>query len=262
MSDDIIQPEHQWMSLASTTDMACMRAGVSVPHWFQKFLAVAKYETIQLKLDRANSPKTVLLDISDVQTCQMPADCVDWTRIGEPSGQYVKTIGINPLLSLADRTIDSVNFSHGVSPGWLPNGISANDYGGMPFINYGGRSLFAVGGGLPHEGHFRVKNCTHGKEILLDGNFGCSQIYLEYIALGVSPCGETYLDPYIADYILKKTLEVWEEEWNPKKTESSIKRRKQESAWAFTKISGRTNSIDTDTLRNIVRAAYRLTPHI
>lgn len=258
---DIVQAQNTWLKLSSIVDMACHRLGISVPHYFQRLLEFGKWDLVQLKLDRANEVKTVLLDISDMNTCKMPGDAIDWTKVGIPFGQYVKTIGINGELSKIDRMAGQPNFTYDVSPGWLPNGTAIQEYGGgFEFMNYGGRSLFAVGGGLPHEGHFQVVDRGGFKEILLDGNIGSDQLYLEYISLGLNPCGETILDPYIADYILKCILFDYESEINPKRTESSIMRRGREKFHAFTLVSGRTNSIDVDTLLLTTRKAYRLTP--
>lgn len=261
MAKDIVQAQNTWMKLSSIVDVACHRVGVSVPHYFQRLLEFAKWELVQLKMDRANQPKTVLLDVSDVNTCKMPGDCIDWTKIGIQAGQYVKTIGINGELSKIDRVTGTPEFSRNISPGWLPNGTSVTDYGnGFEFLNYGGTSLLAVGGGLPHEGHFQVVDRGGFKEILLDGNLGVNQIYLEYIAIGLSPCGETVVDPYIADYVLKAVLFLYESEINPKRTEASINRRGREKSHAFTLVSGRTNSVDKDTLLILTRRHYRLTP--
>lgn len=263
MTTDPIQAQAQIMSIAAVVDMACNRLQIPVSHYFQKLLTIAKWETIQLRLDRMGEIKTVLVPISDVNTCLLPPDTIDWVKVGVPAGQFVRTIGINDHLSKQDRTPGSPDFSWLASPGWLPNGTATQDYlFGYNFANYGGAALPAMPGGLPQEGHFQMKNCPGGKELLLDGNIGCDQIYVECLVLGISCCGETILDPYIADYVLKKTLEVYEEDMNPKATEASIARRKEASAYAFTLVSGRTNSIDPDTLKNITRAAYRLTNHV
>lgn len=260
MATDPIQAQAQWMSIASIVDMACTRLGLSVPHYFQKFLQFAKWDLLNLHLDRANEVKTVLLPVSDNFTCQLPPDAIDWTKIGVVAGQFVKTLGVNGDLSKIDRVSGTPEFSYSVSPGHLPNGIVAHEYGsGLEFLNYGGRSLYAIGGGLPHEGHFQVVKRSGYIEILLDGNVNADQIYVEYISLGLNPCGATILDPYIADYILKCILYTWEEEMNPMKTEASIARRGREKFFAHTLVSGRTNSIDVNTLLNITRKGYRLT---
>ena len=254
------QITNNWHKLSSLVDMTCDRVGLDPHHYFQKFLGWAKWELIQLKLDRANEPKTVLLPVSDNYTCLLPPDAIDWTKIGFQDGQFVKTIGINGDLSRIDRADGVPDFSRSVSPGWLPNGTAIQEYaGGFEFLNYGGRSIYAVGGGLPHEGHFQVRKKGGSIEILLDGNLSATEIYCEYISLGINPCAETVLDPYIADYIMKATLAIWETEMNPHRTEASIARREKEKAHAFALVSGRTNSIDKDTLLLITRRAYRLT---
>lgn len=261
MAKDIVQATNTYFKLSSIVDMATHRLGISTPHYFQRLLEFAKWELIQFKLDRAGQPKTVLLDISDVNTCKMPGDMIDWVKIGVQDNQFVRTIGINGELSTIDRTLGSPEFGSSVSPGWLPNGTSITEYGnGFEFLNYGGTSLIAVGGGLPHEGHFKVVDRGGFKELLLDGNINATQIYLEYIALGIDPCEDTVVEPYIADYVMKAILFLYESEINPKATESSIMRRGREKSYAFRVASGRTMSIDKDTLLILTRRAYRLTP--
>ena len=263
MARDIVQAQNTWFKLSSIVDTACHRLGISVSHYYQRMLELAKWELIQFKMDRANQPKTVLLDISDVNTVKLPGDCIDVAKIGIQEGQFVKTIGINGELSTIDRTLSQPQFSQAVSPGWKPNGTSIVDYGnGFEFLNYGGLTLNAVGGGLPHEGHFQIVDRDGFKEILLDGNIGATQLYVEYIALGVDPCGDTVLSPYIADYVLKALLFLYESEINPRATEASIIRRGREKSRAFTVASGRTNSIDRETLLLTTRRNYRLTPQV
>lgn len=257
---DIIQPEHQWFKLSSIVDTACGRLGISVNHYFQRLLGFAKWELIQLKIDRANEVKTVLLPVSDNFVVQVPSDCLDYVKVGVPDGQFVKTIGVNAKLMRLDRSDNQISFSRSFTPGMIPNGTSIESYTGN-FVNYGGRALPTSGGGLPQEGHFQFVSRSGYKEILLDGNLCTDEIYLEYVGLGINPCGETIVNPSISDYLLKKVLEIYEEEIEPKATEASIERRKRASAEAFIKVSGRTNSVSPDDLYNIVRAAVRLTPH-
>lgn len=74
MPRDIVQAQNQWFKLSSIVDTACHRLGISVSHYYQRMLELAKWELIQFKMDRANQPKTVLLDISDVNTVKLPGD--------------------------------------------------------------------------------------------------------------------------------------------------------------------------------------------
>lgn len=257
-----ITPATNYSKLSVIVDHACNVLGLPVNKFFPRFLDIAKWELSELKLDMANGPKTVLLPISDVNTVQLPSDCVDWTKIGWQSGQFIKTLSINGDLSMIDRTLETVNFSHQVSPGWLPNGVAVQDYGGgFEFLNYGGYALTAVGGGLPHEGMFQVKTCEDGcKEIYLANTIpGVSELYVEYISIGVNVCGDTIVDPYLKDYVYKCILATYEENMNPQSTEASIRRRKTDVAYAHTMAAGRTMGIDKETLLQITRKGYRLT---
>ena len=248
--------------LSSLVDMICHRLGLSVNHYFQIILEIAKWELMQLKLDRSQDVKTVLLTVSDTMTATLPSDAIDVTKVGVQFGQYVKTIGISTDLNKLDRSTNTVEFAYSVAPGWLPNGTAIQEYGGpgLEFLNYGGRSLYAVGGGLPHEGHYTVTKSDAGViTILLDGNVNATEIYVEYIGIGITPNTETILDPLYADYILKQTMFIWEQDRNPMRTEASIARRGREAAFAYSLVSGRTNSIDKDTLLLTIRKGVRLT---
>lgn len=260
MATDIIQTQKNWMKLSSIVDTACQRLDLSVNHYFQLLLGFGKWELVQLNLDRNNQVVTALLNISDNFTVQVPPDAIAVTKVGTPDGQFVRTISINDELSKIDRTPGIPEFSRSVSPSWLPNGVTIQSYGGASeFLNYGGRSIYAIDGSLPHEGHYQIVKRNGYQEILLDGNINATQLYIEYITLGLPPCGETILDPYIADYILKSILAIWETERNPRRTESSIARRERDKAYARSLISGRTNSLSVDDLLAITRRGYRLT---
>ena len=259
MSD--LVPYHTYSKLAAIVDMACIEVGVSVNHFFKRFLAFGCWTLSELKLDQANDVCTELLPISDVNTVTMPSNAIDWTKIGIPWGQYVKPLSINGDLSKIDRTIGNPQFTYAVSPGWLPSGTTiAPSGGGFEFLNYGGNSIYAIGGGVPNEGHFTMVQRKDGvKEILLDGPLnGATHLYVEYIGLGLNPCGETIVHPYLKDYVLKGILLKYEENINPYRTEASIARRQRDLAYAEVLVRGRTNSVDVETLLTITRKHYRL----
>jgi len=263
MSD--LVPYHTYSKLSAIVDMACIEVEVSVNHYFKKFLAHACWGLSELKLDQANDVCTELLPISDVNTVTLPSNAIDWVKIGIPWGQYVKPLSINGDLSKIDRTIGNPQFTYSVSPGWLPSGTNISPTGGgFEFCNFNGSSLYAIGGGIPNEGHFTMVKRSDGvKEILLDGPMtGIPNLYVEYIGLGLNPCGETIVDPYLKDYVLKYILLKYEENSNPRRTEASIARRQRDLAYADTLVRGRTNSLDVETLLTITRRHYSLLPKV
>jgi len=267
MSEEVepIDAKKTYFTLAAICDQVLIDLDLT-PHYFNKLLSWACWGIAQLKLDTAQEPKTIVMDISDVRTCTLPVDYIDWTKVGIPWGQYVKTFSVNSSLSHIDRTPGNPDFSKNYPPDWLPNGVDITAYGGYNFSNYGGRSIFSVGGGLAHRGQFVVVDRPGGvKEMLLDSNLpaGTTQIYLEYIALGINPCGETVLSPYLADYARQYIIHQYERfRKGPEKSEAAIVRTGRELWSAEMLVRARSNIIDKDTLIALTRKGYRLTNKI
>jgi hypothetical protein len=180
-------------------------------HYFNKLLSWALWNLVQLKLDSGKEVKTILLPISEVHTVDLPVDYIDWTAIGIQEGQYIRTLSVNSDLSTIDRTETEPEFTRAFPPGYMPNGIAVDPYIGYAFSNYGGRALPSIGGGLPHRGHYQiVKRPGNCSQLLLDGTITCDNLYLEYICLGINPCGETVVDPYMAQYVRAAIDHEWE----------------------------------------------------
>jgi hypothetical protein len=263
MSTQSVDIKDTYFKMAAIVDQFCNSMDLSVNHYFQKYLSLAKWGYVQLGLKTANEPKTVLLDVSDVYTVTLPGDAIDWTKIAEPYYQYVKTLSVNSDLSKQDRTVGNPQFTNGVPPGWLPNGIDIRAYGGYEFANYGGSSLFSVGGGLPNIGHFTTKRNNSGCiEILLDSSITCPQVYVEYIGLPINPCGETYVSPYVAEWV--RLFLNHEFEKNPvgrQRTQADIIRTGRELWHQEMVTRAAFNGIDRETFLTLTRKYYRLNPN-
>lgn len=226
--------------------------------WFQKSLSWALWGLRELKLDSFQDVKTLLLDVTDRKTVTLPGDFVDYVKVGVRIGQYVVTLAVNDDLNLLPRTTSSETVS-GLLSQHLPNGVGMDQYSGYTFSNYGGSSFPSLGTGLPSKGHFKVHNTGTCKELLIDYDYGFSQVYLEYITDGFDPCSETVLHPYYVDYILKYIEAKYEENNNPNRNESSIYRKWEDVHWAEKKVRSRRNDLDPRTLLTITRANTRLT---
>lgn len=231
-------------------------------HYYPKALARALWALREFNLDSFQDVKTCLLDVTDRNTAIAPKDLVDWVKAGAKVGQYVVTLSLNENLSKIQRTDADVNGVRALLSQNLPNGLDINSYGGYYFYNYNGASLAGLGGGLPSKGHFNIVQRDTYKEIILDYDFNCSQLYLEYITDGFDPCGETVVNPYLADYILKSIDFKYEEKDNPNRTEASIYRKGRDLFDAQRKAVGRFNQLDPGTMIAISRAHTRLTPKI
>lgn len=262
MSTEGIDIGQKYFKLASCID-TFLNVDVDLPvaHYFQKYLTVAKAYLVELKTVHAQDVKTVLLEISDTLTAPAPSDYVNWIVLAEPYGQYIRTLGINGNLSLSDRESDMDWIYTGPSD-QLPNGTKVEAYGGYELANYGGRSLFSIGGGLPAKGFFRIRRCEDGsKEFLFDiGIASSDRVYLEYISYGFNPCGETLLNPYEFSAVRKALLHHFEKtRKDGGKTEAAITRTGRDLFHAEAIVRASRNDLDPDTLLLTTRKYHRLT---
>ena len=251
-----IDPKNRFFKVAAIVDQACIDLDLPVDKYFNKFLSWALFNLTDLKMDQANDVITVKLTISDVNTVTLPENYVDWVKIGIPYGQYVKTLAVNDDLSKQERVLGSPEFSKSYPPGWLPSGTDGYD-----FSNFGGASLFSIGGGVPNRGHFQVvKRPGSVYELLLDAGIESEEIYIEYIGLGINPCGETILEPYLGQW-LRSSIHHDYERFKPatQRSESAIQRTGRDLEHQQQKIRGRTNPLTPKGILQITRKSYRLT---
>jgi hypothetical protein len=259
--DQNIDPKNRFFKAAALVDKYCIDRDLPVDKYFNKFLSRLLFGIVDLKMDAANDVITVLLPISDVNTVTLPENYVNWVKIGIPYGQYVKTLCINDDLSTQDRTLGNPEFSKEYPPGWLPNGTDISDYGGYYFSNYGGDSLFSIGGGLPQSGHIKVVQRPGSVyEILLDAGIPAENLYVEYIGLGINPCGETVLSPMLGEWAISYLDHQYERFMPPaQRSETAIQRTGRELWHQEQKVRGRTQTLTPDDLLRITRRSYRLT---
>lgn len=256
-----IDPKNRYFKVASIVDQVCIDLELPTDKYFNKLLSWALFGLVDLKMDAANDVITVKLPISEVNTVTLPENYVDWVKIGIPWGQYVKTMAVNDDLSTQDRTLGNPEFSKDVTPGWLPNGTDVTNYGGYYFSNYGGRSLFSIGGGLPQQGQFKIVGRPgNNYELLLDAGIPSEEIYIEYIGLGINPCGETVISPYLGEW-MRSLLHHNIEKFKPAshRSEAAINRTGRELWHQEQKVRGRTNKITPKDILTISRKSYRLT---
>lgn len=260
MAEDLINTTDQYNKISSIVDHVIASHGLTQAY-YAKFLGFAKWGFRELKLDQAQEVKTVRKTISDVKTVTLE-NCVDWIKIAEPVGQYLRTLSVNADLSKEERTLGNPPLTEQ----WLstPNGIDFGQYGGYFFANYNGHSLFSVGGGLPAEGMFQFVDRGHGcKEILLDAPIRATELVIETISDGINVCGETIVGSYLADYV-KKVIEHEIERTRPvrERSEAAIYRTGREVADAMTLVRGRTSNLRPKDMINISRKFYRMTSKV
>jgi len=258
MSAQNLDPKNRYFKVGSIVDQVCIDLELPTDKYFNKFLSWALFGIVDLKMDMANDVITVKLPISDVNTVTLPENYVDWVKMGVQDGQYVRTFCVNEDLSTQDRTLGEPEFSRSVAPGWLPSGIDI----GYEFCNYNGASLIAIGGGMPNTGQFKVVGRPgNNYEILLDAGMAGQDLYVEYIGLGIDPCGETILNPMLGQWCRSLIHHNYELFKSPaQRSESAINRTGRELFHQEQKVRGRTNKLDPKTMLMITRKSYRLTP--
>lgn len=230
-------------------------------HFFQKALSWALWGLTDLHLNTFQDVKTCLLDVTDRKTAALPANYVQWTKVGVKRGQYVVTLAVNDALAKTQRT-DEDEHIRGLLYQNLPNGLNLNNYSGYYFFNHDGDTFFGIGGGLPDKRSFQVVRRDACYELLLDYDFPCEQVYVEYITDGFDPCKETVINPVMRDYILKYIDYKYEEKNNPDRTEASIARKGRDLYHAEAKVRANVNTIDKATLLATSRSGTRLTAKI
>jgi hypothetical protein len=227
--------------------------------WYAKCLAWAYRGLREISIDSIQTIKTALLDVTDRKTATLPKNFLTWTKIAVKRGQYAVMLGVNDDLTSLRRTVDSDTVS-GLLSQHMPNGIDFGNYSGYNFYGFNGGSMFAIGGGLPSKGYFKVHDNGTCMELLLDYDYPYDQIYVEYITDGIEDCADPYVSPILYDYLTKYMEHEYERKNNPKASQASIERSSQEVFWASKRVRARQNNIDFQTLLNITRAETRLTP--
>ncbi len=230
--------------------------------WWQWSLEQALWYLRELKLDVSGDVKTVLLPVTDRKTVILPDDYVDWVAVAVKVGQYFVTLGVNDKLNELDRVPNSTDYVNGLLSQNLPNGLNFNSYGGYMFFNYSGTSVNCLGGGFVAKGSFKFKQTGTTKELLLDYDYPHDNLLVMHITDGFEPCGQTVVDPYLADYVKKSIEFAWEENKEPSRTEASIYRRGMALNDARKLVRARKNDLDPQTLLNIARQQTRFTPKI
>ena len=146
-------------------------------------------------------PKTVRLPVQGQKTVVLPADYVQWSKIGllNQNGK-VSTLKINTALTTyADTRSNRVSLlTPDLNTAWIGNSD-------VPYLNYYTNGvyapLFGVGGGLITYGECRVDEPNN--LIVLSPDFHYDEIIFEYIS-----APERDLD-YMVDIRLREPLIAW-----------------------------------------------------
>jgi hypothetical protein len=240
-----------YYSLAAVVDQWLIENDLK-NNMFPKGLAWAIRGLRELEFDSWPTVKTVLLDVTDRKTVVLPGDFVAWCKVAIKYGQYALALGENTDLSTLDRAANE-NFMRGLPKYALPNGVDFANYSYLPYANYQGMTLNVANTGFLTKGSFKEYRSEACTELLLDYDYGYTQVYLEYISDGFDPCGETIIHPYTYDYLFKYIDARYENKNNPDATEASRYRLNREVEDARRVVRARGNGVSPTDLENIVR---------
>lgn len=226
-------------------------------NWFKKGLSWGLWGFRELKLDVCQDLTSKVFQVSERKTVTLPPNCVDVGMVAVRRGQYLVGLGVNDNLSTVQRDGTEVATSALLSQN-MPNGIDFGNYLGYTMSN----GLTCYGSNLPDHRCYKVVRRESCDEIVFDLNFGFSEVVIDIITDGFEPCGETFVNPYYADYVLKYIEHEYECKNNPNRTEMSIQRKARDLAYAEYKCRNRKNQIDPTTFLAITRSGVRMTPKV
>lgn len=203
--------ERSYYTIASTAREALHEIGEYSMHrqfQFEEFAMVGYREAC---MDFAQVVITVLLPMNSLRVVNMPEGFIDWVKVGVQVGDRVQVIGLASDLGRINKQDDCGNYIPNAIHGPLdaqPTGTNLEAYTGYWFNNYNGEQLYGnvfhgygCQYGLPNQGFFSLEGSAPNKRMRFTGDMANREVYLEYISDGISPCGETYVDPYMFEYL-------------------------------------------------------------
>lgn len=262
-----LNPEEEWSNTKYYTITAivdrCLSDNELPDHYFDKFLGWALWNLRELRLDDTQDVKTVRLSMNNTRGVILPDDYVDWVIIGIQIGELVKTLGVNNnmvKLTGDERTLGNPSSFNALNVNSLPNGINVTNYGGYRLR---GTGTFSVGGGIDYKGYFTILKESYPKMLQFSSLINKTDIYLEYISDGFNPNRETEVDPYLVNYLRCSTNHEWEQH-RPRKerTDSAIRRTGIKTYYAQKGLRARVSDLDPQTMLNVNRRYYQLTPNV
>ncbi len=136
--------------------------------------------------------QAVKLPINSNFTVTLPANCMNWTKVGvlNNKGEIIPLLNNNNLTTYADLLPDRTTKTQDDGNSWMTwDGSAYNNYwNGSSYVN-----VFGVPSGEPFAGSFKVDQ--DNGVILLNENFRYDYIILEYVASQTPTDGEEHRLP-------------------------------------------------------------------
>lgn len=184
-------PNPGWISVDSVVNDYLLESEQSPSHKYYKCYQLAIRGLQELGLDFFYTLRTVELTISSTKTADIPADYLNYSKVGVANGRgEIIPLAYNSNLSTFND-LRSNRRASVAAPSLMPEGL----YDGCSvFCNYwdgeGLCDIYGVPGGAPFIGSFRVD--TENNVIVFDLDFNYPSVFLEYVS-APSELGEQYL---------------------------------------------------------------------
>jgi hypothetical protein len=179
-----------------------MEAGETTLHKYQRYLSYALAEASHWHFDAAQEVKTVRLKMNDIKQAALPADYVDFVKVGIQCGDIIKTLHLNPHMVLANNEGDCGPIAFDdcdCSCNGLPSGFDSNAFGGYVYNNFGGETLYGYGSGYLSRMYFQIYKDKQA--IQFSSDVMTTPVYMEYISTGFSPCSKSVINAYAKELI-------------------------------------------------------------
>lgn len=202
------------------------------------------------------SSEIVYLHMSAAKTVNLPADYIDYVRIGYPVNGKLRVITKHDSI-LLPRTFDDTGVAVGNTDSGDTEGVSNAIFFSEHFRNgqfIGG--LYGLPGGID-ECYYRVD--MENRQIVFSGTTPRSEIVLEYVSTGLKPDGSSLIPREVVaplrNYVLWHMVEN-----DPRVAYNERERRKREFNESVSALRSFENSFTKDEYLHSCYSTYRQSP--
>ena len=233
-------------------------------HYFQfEGWAIRGYR--EAYFDFAGKPVPHILEMNNLRVVEFPSWAVDWVKIGVMNGERATFFGRTGDLAIYNSTDDcgkAIPNAHQPAEQY-PTGINIGAYL-APAMGMGVQSLCAdskwsykAGGGnnglFIEEGEYPDRRLRFTSDIPDN-----AQIYAELITDGINVCGDTFVHPYMFEYVVAYTH--YKRVCSNDNSSRILKEEKKEDMKEARKLGlMRLRSITPEDLSNALKRSFRLT---
>lgn len=260
-----------YYTISAVAQEAASDQGLYSEHMYFQYESWALSGYREAQFDFAQEIKTVLIPMNSLRVAELPCDCIDWIKIGIKIGERVYTVGLNTDMARINEADSCGNLLPNTPRQPVsaqPRGINMNAYIPAYFVfsNFNGQSIqgqtdpkMGIQDGLSIKEYFDIEGKYPNIRIRFSSEMMmAAQVYVEYISDGIEPSGETYVNPYMYEY-LRTYIHYRRTEGNDnislgvkRDWETKMERKRNIAAQ-------RINSITPDDVINSSRKGFKLT---